>query len=93
MLLFFGVDRRNGKPLETHTHKVERPGFEPRSWRPTLAILAFQSVELAFVHRLTAVFLTNQRKPQSAISSLINNMSLILFHIFIGCTIASTVEG
>jgi hypothetical protein len=37
----FFVDRRNNKPMKTHTHKVEGRRFEPRSRRLTLVILTF----------------------------------------------------
>jgi hypothetical protein len=43
--LFF-IDRRNNKLLKTHTYKMEKLGFEPRSWHPTLAISTFLPIEL-----------------------------------------------
>jgi hypothetical protein len=49
ILFFCWLIDEMAKPLKTLTLKVEWSGFEPQSWHPTLAISAFQPVELGFV--------------------------------------------
>jgi hypothetical protein len=52
--IYIFLDMRNDKLLETHTHKVERLGFELQSRRPTLVITTFLLVELEFMNIISS---------------------------------------
>jgi hypothetical protein len=49
------TDRRNSKPLGTHTQKVDGPGLKTSVMTSDLAILAFLPIELGFVDELTQI--------------------------------------
>jgi hypothetical protein len=55
MSLHLFTNRRNSKPLGTHTQKVDGPGLKTSVMTSDLAILAFLPIELGFANELTQI--------------------------------------